>query len=378
MAKDINQDKFTDETQLKLQIFAECFREWIPVFIHDLYTKGVFIFDFFAGTGKDPDGNYGSPLILLNEAKGENCKYCNVVKKNNKKIYFVFNEKIESKQNELKQNIEEYLETCKKQNNCGENCIYQYRCDQKEFKDALQDELLEKYLHEKDYAKFALLDQYGFSQVDEQVFSKLISSPKTDFIFFISSSFINRFKELPQTKRYIDTNKIQFDEERPMDCHRLITDYYRNLIPEDKEYYLHHFTIKKGANYWGLIFGTSHSFGMEKFLRVCWNNDPLSGESNFNINNDYSEDSLFYDKNNTVKKQSIKNEIKDKILSSEITDNITGFKFTLKNGCLPELFTEVVKELEKENIIKRTGELNYSSTQIHRVDKYDISLVGKI
>ena len=97
VAKDINQDKFTEETQLKLQIFAECFREWLPVFIHDLYTKGVFIFDFFAGTGKDSDGNYGSPLILLDEAKGINCMYCNAVKKNKKKIYFVFNEKIENK-----------------------------------------------------------------------------------------------------------------------------------------------------------------------------------------------------------------------------------------------------------------------------------------
>lgn len=376
MAKDINQDKFSEETKLKLQIFAECFREWIPVFIHDLYTKGVFIFDFFAGTGKDSDGNMGSPLILLSEAKGQDCKYCNSVKKNKKQIYFTFNEKIESKFDELKNNIETYIKQCVKQNNCGEKCVYQYRCNQKEFKEALQDEILKKYLPDKDYAKFALLDQYGFSQVDEQVFLKLVSSPKTDFIFFISSSFINRFKELSSTKQYFDTNKIHFDEERPMDCHRLITEYYRNLIPQDKEYYLHHFTIKKGVNYWGLIFGTSHPLGMEKFLKVCWSKDALSGEANFSIENDYSKDELFYDENNTVKLLKIKDEIRQKILSCEIVDNKTGLKYALIRGCLPELFTTVVKEMEKENRIKRTGDINYASVNIHKVRKYNISLLG--
>ena len=377
MAKDINQDKYSEETKLKLQIFAECFREWIPVFIHDLYTKGVFIFDFFAGTGKDSDGNMGSPLILLNEAKGQDCKYCNSVKKNMKQIYFTFNEKIESKFDELKNNIDLYIKQCVKQNNCSEKCVYQYRCNQKEFKEALQDEILKKYLPDKDYAKFALLDQYGFSQVDEKVFLTLVSSPKTDFIFFISSSFINRFKELSTTKQYFDTNKIHFDEERPMDCHRLITDYYRNLIPQDKEYYLHHFTIKKGVNYWGLIFGTGHSLGMEKFLKVCWNKDYLSGEANFNIDNDFPKDSLLFDADNTIKKQSIKDEIRQKILSGEIIDNETGLKFALKNGCLPKLFTDVVKELEKENSITRTGDMNYTSTNIHNAGKYYISLAGK-
>jgi three-Cys-motif partner protein len=377
MAKDINQNEFPEETKLKLQIFAECFREWLPVFIYDQYTKGVFIFDFFAGIGKDARDNFGSPLILLDEAKGQNCKYCNSVKKNSKQIHFTFNE-LGNKYEELKNNVETYIDQCIKQNNCGRSCIYQYQCNQKEFKDALQDEVLKKYLSKREYAKFALLDQYGFSQVDEQVFLKFVSSPKTDFIFFISSSFINRFKELSTTKQYFDTNKIHFDEAKPKDCHRLIADYYRNLIPQDKEYYLHHFTIRKGSNYWGLIFGTSHSFGMEKFLKVCWEKDHMSGESNFNIDNDFPEDSLLYDKDNTIKKQNIKDEIKHKILTGDIADNITGLKFALKNGCLPELFTIVIKELEKEKRIARTGDINYSSTVIHRVRKYNISLLGGI
>lgn len=41
MAKDINKKEFTEETQLKLEIFQECFREWYPVFIHNKYITNV-------------------------------------------------------------------------------------------------------------------------------------------------------------------------------------------------------------------------------------------------------------------------------------------------------------------------------------------------
>lgn len=41
MAKDINKKEFTEETQLKLEIFQECFREWYPVFIHNLLAELV-------------------------------------------------------------------------------------------------------------------------------------------------------------------------------------------------------------------------------------------------------------------------------------------------------------------------------------------------
>ena len=72
MAEDINKKEFTEETKLKLEIFQECFREWYPVFIHHKSIHTVLIYDMFAGSGMDAKGNWGSPLILLNEAKGEN------------------------------------------------------------------------------------------------------------------------------------------------------------------------------------------------------------------------------------------------------------------------------------------------------------------
>ena len=76
----------------------------------------------------------------------------------------------------------------------------------------MKNEQFDRILANKNYAKFVLLDQYGFSQITKDVFIKLVTSPLTDFIFFISSSFIKRFKNVGAVKAYIDTNKLDFEE----------------------------------------------------------------------------------------------------------------------------------------------------------------------
>jgi three-Cys-motif partner protein len=379
MTKDINKEIFTEGTLLKLDIFAECFREWFPVFINDNYTKGVYVVDFFAGSGKDPEGKLGSPLLLLKEAKGDSCKYCNIISNNEKRVYFVFNENIKQKQLELQDNINSFMKQCI-QNNCKKNeCVYLYaNFGNYDFKDVFyNDANFVKVLSDNNYAKFILLDQYGFSQVDENVFLKLVDSPRTDFIFFISSSYIKRFKEHEHTKKYIDTESIPFDESNAKECHRLIADYFQKLIPHDKEYYIHHFTIAKKSKYYGLIFGTNHTLGMEKFLKVCWKIDKYSGESNFNIDNDEPVDSLFYTGKTTNKKEKVKKEIRAKVLSGEIADNIHGLKYALKNRCLPEVFVLAMQELEKENLIKCYPKMNKQCSNIHKVDSYSIEVLKR-
>lgn len=360
MAKNINKKPFDEATKLKLKIFGESFEEWLPVFIYDKYTTKVYIFDFFAGSGMDSKNEHGSPLILLDKAKGENRKYC--ANANRKPIKFYFNEGKIRKSNELQQNTDKFIEQCKRKNGCS-NCVYEYHILNYDFQELFNKPDLKKIFENKNIAKFVLLDQYGFSQINEDIFKQLISFPKTDFIFFIATSFINRFKEHPYTKRYIDTTKIDF--KKPTEQHRAVADYFKSLIPENKEYYLHHFSIKKGANYYGLIFGTNHTLGMEKFLKVCWKNDKLSGEANYNIDNNWGEDTLFAQEN--IKKNTVSKEIKKLILAEKITDNKTGLKYALTKGCEPKLFTEVVQKLINNKSIEIIGKFNKQSTNIHRI-----------
>lgn len=356
---------------MKLDIFGECFEEWFPVFLHSPWYKKLYVFDFFAGSGKDLENNSGSPLVLLDKAKGTDRKYCINEKK---EIKFLFNEGETEKSKELKQNVEQYIGQCKQDNNCTD-CIYQYRVENYNFQEIFTNPSITNIYKNREFGKFILLDQYGFSQIDEQIFRQLISYPKTDFIFFISSSFISRFREHPNTTKYIDTSKINFDEIRPNEIHRAVANYFRDLILEGKEYYLHHFSIRKEekkGNYYGLIFGSSHTLGMEKFLKVCWKHDTFSGEANYNIDNNFEEGTLFFHPENNIKKDTVSKEIKHLILSGKISNNITGLKFAMHNGCEPKLFTVVVQKLEKEKLIERFGAVNNQSSNIHKAKVYHI------
>ena len=61
--RNINKTSFDESTKLKLKIFGECFEEWLPVFIQDRITQEIYIFDFFAGSGTDINGE---PLCIFN------------------------------------------------------------------------------------------------------------------------------------------------------------------------------------------------------------------------------------------------------------------------------------------------------------------------
>lgn len=378
MTKDINKRTFSEETELKLDIFRECFREWYPVFINAPFIQKVYIYDMFAGSGCDQVGNPGSPLVLLEEAKGDKGQYCEHVY-NGKfpHVYFAFNEKKKDKVDELKKNVSDMLASCRL--NCQYNkCVFQedknlfYRND--DFKNLITNTNLLNILNEKDYAKFILLDQYGFIQISDDIFRQLVKAPKTDFIFFIASSFLRRFSSLELVKKYFQIHSIEFDTNKPQDCHRNVAKYFRSLVPQDKEYYIHHFTIKKNSNYYGLIFGTNHTLGMEKFLKVCWKHDRFAGESNFNINYDFEEGTLFYEPDAPNKIKNAKDDISKRITERVIRSNKEGLKYTLKLGCEPKIFVDVVQTMIDNGRILIEGKFNKQSTNIHKVNEYKIIL----
>lgn len=285
MAKNINKKVYSEETLLKLDIFRECFREWFPVFLHNPYITNIYIYDFFAGSGTDVEGTFGSPLILLEEARGEKHQHCAHFQQNKQKIAFAFNEAQKRKAKTLESKVNDFFSSCQENCEVTINCPYRSNCHFRhdDFQNLFENEKFRNILANPKYGKFIFLDQYGFKHVNESVFSVLANSPKTDFIFFITSSSIKRFQEHAVVKKYLNDKRINFDESKPRECHRIIAHYFKSLLPISKEFYLHHFTILNRTNYYGLIFGTGHTLGMEKFLKVCWKHDPYAGESNCNI-----------------------------------------------------------------------------------------------
>ena len=49
-------------TRTKLEIFDKYFKESLPVFIHSPFFENIYIYDLFAGNGKDENGDYGGVI----------------------------------------------------------------------------------------------------------------------------------------------------------------------------------------------------------------------------------------------------------------------------------------------------------------------------
>jgi len=95
MSNDFFSKRFDDATNVKLDIFRLYIREWLPVFMTRQkggfnHTTDINIYDFFAGAGRDSEGNPGSPLIIVDEIK----QYCRNNKglKANVSVRMLFND----------------------------------------------------------------------------------------------------------------------------------------------------------------------------------------------------------------------------------------------------------------------------------------------
>lgn len=372
--KDIHKHAFDEGTQTKLEIFKSYVKEWLPVFlkIKEPYWNQIFLYDFFAGEGSDSEGNNGSPLILLDQIK----HFCKDIKSKNLSVKIVFNEKDKKKYNRLIKASDEKLIECKKlaksitecpNFNTDAGCVFKLELYNKDFQDFFSEAYNTMLLKPK-LPRLMFLDQYGIKQITQEVFQKLISLERTDFMFFVSSSFAFRFIDLPEFQQYLKINREEFDEKKPYHCHRVIFDYYKKQIPSDKQFFLGHFSIKKNNNIYGLIFGSHHTLGIEKFLNVCWRENSLTGDANFDIDGDNIKSimpKLFPEMEIPSKLDSFKNALRQKILTKELKTNKEVYHYTFEMGCLPKHANEVLHELIKQGKISKN--INIRSSDIHNL-----------
>ncbi|MDD4993027.1 MAG: three-Cys-motif partner protein TcmP [Paludibacter sp.] len=362
MAKDIHAKPFDEGTLIKLELFKRYFREWLPVFTKSQY-KRIEIYDFFAGEGTDVEGTYGSPLILLDEVK----PYCKEFKNNSTCVEIHFNDFSSKKILKLDENVSQKLLECSGENNyvfCkGDNgkinCPFIIRHHNRDFQTLFATEY-SKFKSAPLIPRFMLIDQYGIKHVTTEVFNQLTNLPKTDFIFFISSNHIRRFKEHPGFAAYLDSSKLDFSESRPVECHRVIFNYYKSLL-NGKKYFLGQFSIKKNSGIHGVIFGSSHPFGLEKFLSAAWKIDPHTGETNYDIDEDHIRTGqLSLDLDGTGNQDKIKklaafeNELINFLKTAQTNQSI--YIFALERGVSISKTNEILSGLEKANKLLFSGD----------------------
>ncbi len=207
------------------------------------------------------------------------------------------------------------------------------------------------------------IDQYGIKEVTQEIFKKLTALKRTDFLFFISSSFVRRFAKLEEFARYISVNKKEFDESRPEHSHRVVLDYYRSKL-DGSEYFLAPFSIKKGSNIYGLIFGSNSSVGMEKFLEAAWAIDKNTGEANFNIDNDSIVDNpqlKIFPEDNVIKKYDVFKRNLLEWLKGGFRSNKEIRIFTIANGMLVKHTNGILREEFSNLSIRSTDEIKKGS-----------------
>lgn len=324
---------FDEGTRTKLEIFQLYAREWLPVFLSKPGWKAVHVFDFFAGPGTDGDGSPGSPLRLLEEIA--NARRPAGAAETSLNLHLL---------DSSADNVDELRHTMAGVTPSVRD-LGALDIEQSKFHDALEKHA--GVLNDPSSAKLLLIDQFGVDEVPEHVFRRLIHFPRTDFLFFISSSTLHRFRDHPAIKQ-----KIQ----RPDDAyhvHRAVLAYYRDLLPRASHYWLAPFSIRKGANIYGIIFGSAHPLGMDKFLRVAWKQDHITGEANYDIDRDDvgSPQLPLFGARRPTKLVAFENDLERRIRSGHVRSELDVVRICFEHGVLRSHAAPVLKALKHEGCI---------------------------
>ena len=138
------------------------------------------------------------------------------------------------------------------------------------------------------------------------------------------------------------------------------------------------FTIRKESNIFGLIFGSKHPLGVNKFLDIAWKQNAFNGEANFDIAGemDARQGNLFGDKTLT-KIEKFEKELKNLILSKKEIGNDEIYTFTIEKGHIPRHAVDCLKEMRKNKEVEHFSYPKISYDSIYK-DKTIIKFKVKI
>ena len=192
-AKNHHEKPFSPETIAKLKIFEDYAQAWIPTFVMQGREEEICIFDFFSGPGYDVKGIPGSPIRILMKIK----EYLNQIFSKNVKIRVFLNEFNGQKYERLKLSCMEFLE------------LYPdvSRAISIEYFNEDFSSLFNRLLPVISASpSLVYLDQNGIKFLSQEYLKKLEALEKTDFIYFVSSSYLWRFGAQDEFQAYLSVD----------------------------------------------------------------------------------------------------------------------------------------------------------------------------
>jgi three-Cys-motif partner protein len=340
--KNLHDKPFDESTIAKLEIFEDYAQAWIPTFVMQ-GISAICIFDFFAGTGYDKNGIAGSPIRILEKIKEQVIP----IFQRKVKIKVYLNEFDQSKFELLKKACFEYLT----KNDHVERAI-EIEYFNKDF-----EELFPTLLPViKNFPSLVYLDQNGIRFLSDKYLLELEKIKQTDFLYFASASYLWRFGDIKEFKTHLDIDISEVKNEPYKFVHRSFIKQLKRKLPADTQMKLYPYSLKKGANIYGIIFGASHPRAVDKFLSIAWKRNEINGEANFDIDDDdlKIQQTLFGGQPLT-KIEAFQKNVKEKILTKEISNNFELFDYTLEEGHLGKHAAEVLQSMKKQGEITFEG-----------------------
>jgi hypothetical protein len=179
---------------------------------------------------------------------------------------------------------------------------------------------------------------------------------QTDFLYFVSSSYFKRLGNTEEFKKHVDLDIDELRNNPYRFIHRNVTEQLRKKLPINSNLKLYPFSLKKGANIFGIVFGASHPLAVDKFLNIAWKRNPVNGNANFDIDDDSKKNQLemFGDKKLT-KIEEFQENVKMRVLSQEIKNNFDALHFVHDEGHIGKHASDCLREMKKKGDIYYEG-----------------------
>ncbi len=354
MSKNLHEKPFDETTIAKLEIFEDYTQAWLPTFIMS-NEPVIYMFDFFAGTGYDKNGISGSPIRILKKV----CEQTHRILEKKVSVRVFFNEFDKKKFEQLRVSCQDFI------------------ADHPELGSALQLHLSNEdfdfcfnrlFPTIQNYPSLVLLDQNGIQFLAEKYFHALEKTVRTDFLYFVSSSYFWRFGDKEAFKTYVNLDMEEAKRHPYRFIHRTLINHLRGKRSADSNLKLYPFSLKKGANIHGIIFGASHPRAVDKFLTIAWKRNETNGEANFDIDEDKKKNQLdLFDGKNLTKIEVFQKRLRENVLNGSILDNVAAFEFALQEAHIGAHAAEELKKMKREGLIIYEGNsplVTYQNTHI--------------
>lgn len=337
---DLHEKPFDESTVAKLEIFEDYAKAWIPTFVMQGDRNPVIcIFDFFAGTGYDKNGVAGSAIRVLEKIKEQ----IGNIFRNKVKIIVYLNEFEPNKREQnkfelLQKSCLDFLEINKDVKRAIEIKFYN------EDFEVLFVKLIDII---KQFPSLVYLDQNGIKFLSEKYFLELEKTKQTDFLYFVSASYFWRFGDSKEFKMHLDIDMAEAKKDPYKFIHRNVIEGLKKKLPLNSNLKLYPFSLKKGANIHGIIFGASHPRAVDKFLSIAWKRNETNGEANFDIDDDAKKSQLdFFDAPKLKKIDEFKKNVQLKILSMHIKTNYELLNYVYDEGHIGKHAADTLKQMK--------------------------------